>query len=276
MLPFLLPSFLVMNPVFFFPPTFAWKLCQSFRFAVCSASFSNMRCLPLNALACFRLRSRVASSSPSTTLNFSGTARFEKALFSVTRRRFGAGTPWYTSRGRAESSPPRSPAASPRTMSKSSSESSAFPSAAPAASRTSSGATSATTSSSPLVTTTRMRPSASTATITASSHSDVAPSARTRHNAPATLSSMMDASASFPSASAPASFAFASGWPSTRSSVMAITSTKPALSSTYSAFSGSATRSCSTCSSCSLYSARFAVISARVCGASSSAMATAR
>ena len=67
------------------------------------------------------------------------------------------------------------------------------------------------------------------------------------NNAPAVQRMKHAASASFAFASAPASRGFASGWPSTRSSVMAITSTKPALSSTYSAFSGSATRSRSTC-----------------------------
>ena len=60
MLPFALPTFFDMNPVFFFPPTFAWKLCQSCFFVFASTSFSIMRCLPLNALACFRFRSRTA------------------------------------------------------------------------------------------------------------------------------------------------------------------------------------------------------------------------
>uniref|UniRef100_A0A7S0PRL6 DNA topoisomerase 2 n=1 Tax=Micromonas pusilla TaxID=38833 RepID=A0A7S0PRL6_MICPS len=91
-----------MNPVRFLPPALAWKLCQLFFFAFCSASISAIRCFPLNALICRRLRSRVASSSPSMIISFFGSSFLtNRSASPSTLTLLGAGTPLYTSRAAA-------------------------------------------------------------------------------------------------------------------------------------------------------------------------------
>ena len=259
---FLVPTFFVMNPVRFLPPDLDWKLCQLFFLAFCSASISAMRCFPLNALICRRLRSRVASSSPSMIISFFGISFLtNRSASPSTRTRLGAGTPLYTSRAAAAAA-----AIGSRPAVSAPSSAPSAPSSAPLMSSASSSATVPY-----CVNVTLMDPLLSLTPSTTASY-------QTLSNLALHLDPMRDANTAAASSSAarlpgggagrassasppPASF--------TRSSVSSMTSWREALTSRNSAFVGSALRSSSTSAKEALCSSRLATNSSRLCGASS-------